>query len=86
MWNFITSILACKQRQRFHWSYYTLMKALLALMFITPLAWTKVIPISTNNIGLPLNLDKDENSGALDVMKIPISTNNIGLLLNLAKS
>ena len=38
------------------------MKALLALMFITPLAWTKVvIPISTNN---------DENLGALDMMKI----------------
>ena len=47
------------------------MKALLALMFITPLAWTKVvIPISTTNIGLPVNLDKDENLGALDVMKI----------------
>ena len=40
-------------------------------MFITPLAWTKVvIPICTNNIGLPVNLDKDENLGALDVMKI----------------
>ena len=40
------------------------MKALLALMFITALAWTKVIPISTNNKCLPLDLDNDENSGA----------------------
>ena len=71
MWNFITGILACKQRQRSHWSYYTLLKALLAVMFITPLAWTKVvIPISTTNIGFPVKLDKDENLGALDVMKI----------------
>ena len=49
-------------------SYYTLMKALLALMFMTPLSWTKVIPISANNKGLPLDLDNDENSGALDMM------------------
>ena len=47
------------------------MKALLAMMFITPLAWTKVvIPKSTNNIGLLVNLDKDDNLGALDLMKI----------------
>ena len=52
-------------------SYYTLMKALLALIFITPLAWTKVVvPKSTNNIGLLVNLDKDDNLGALDLMKI----------------
>ena len=33
-------------------------------MFMTPLSWTKVIPISANNKGLPLDLDNDENLGA----------------------
>ena len=47
------------------------MKALLAMIFITPLAWTKVvIPKSTTNIGLPVNLDNDDNLGAFDLIKI----------------
>ena len=51
--------------------YYTIMKALLAMIFITPLAWTKVvIPKSTTNIGLPVNLDNDNNLRAIDLIKI----------------
>ena len=37
--------------------YYTLKKALLAMMFCTLMAWTKVFVLkSTTNNGLPLNL------------------------------
>ena len=40
-------------------------------MFITQLAWTKVvIHKSTNNIGLPVNLDNDYNLGAFNLIKI----------------
>ena len=51
--------------------YYTLMKALLAVIFITLLAWTKVvIPKSTTNIGLLVNLDNDDNLGVFNLIKI----------------
>ena len=41
-------------------------------MFITQLAWTKVvIHKSTNNIGLPVNLHNDDSLGAFDLIKIP---------------
>ena len=41
------------------------------VLLILPLDWTKVvIPKSTINIGLPGNLDNDENLGAFDLIKI----------------
>ena len=45
--------------------YYTQMKAILAMIFITLLTWTKlVVPKSTTNIGLTVN------QGAFNLIKI----------------
>ena len=58
--------------------YYTLIKALLAVIFITKLAWTKgVVPKSTTNIGLLVNLDNDDNLGVFELIKILEQDTNI---------
>ena len=57
--------------------FYTLMKALLAMMFITPLPWTKVVvPKSTTMIGVLVNLDKDDNCGVFKGIDILEETTN----------
>lgn len=57
--------------------YYKVMKTLLAVIFITPMAWTKVVvPKSIINIGLLVNLDNDDNLGAFVLIKILEEDNN----------
>ena len=54
------------------------MMALLAMMFITPLAWTKVaIPKSTTKIGVPVNLDKDDNLEVFNLKEILEEATNL---------